>query len=239
MDETDPQQAAPSSDDPLQKRHAICRPGSPEEPTEARTGLGCQSEDIPDPVPSEPTRPRLAPFVVAPLVAVFLVCAILLACPFIENRGPDSFLGRGDGCDIHRHDFVYRFGWPMAAIEQSATHWYCWIREPPHGVRSPTNDEKRAWVTQRATELRAEGATAELAQLAGDPYGTGRVIRWPALIGDLLFWSAVCGAISFSCACLLTARRRRQHRQGLCVTCGYDLRASRQFGRCPECGTRC
>jgi hypothetical protein len=30
------------------------------------------------------------------------------------------------------------------------------------------------------------------------------------------------------------ARRRR--RSGLCPGCGYDLRASRQFGRCPECG---
>lgn len=26
---------------------------------------------------------------------------------------------------------------------------------------------------------------------------------------------------------------------GLCERCGYDLRASYQFGRCPECGTPC
>jgi hypothetical protein len=32
-------------------------------------------------------------------------------------------------------------------------------------------------------------------------------------------------------------RRRRERRAGLCARCGYDLRASTQFGRCPECGT--
>lgn len=28
-------------------------------------------------------------------------------------------------------------------------------------------------------------------------------------------------------------------REGLCEKCGYDLRASYEFGRCPECGTPC
>lgn len=32
--------------------------------------------------------------------------------------------------------------------------------------------------------------------------------------------------------------RREKREKGFCVVCGYDLRASYEFGRCPECGTQ-
>jgi hypothetical protein len=34
-----------------------------------------------------------------------------------------------------------------------------------------------------------------------------------------------------------SARRRRRLARGLCIKCGYDLRAHRAGQRCPECGT--
>ena len=54
---------------------------------------------------------------------------------------------------------------------------------------------------------------------------------WPAIV---LVWVAgvvMCAAI-FQIIRLEDLRKRRE--SGLCVHCGYDLRASP--GRCPECG---
>ena len=50
----------------------------------------------------------------------------------------------------------------------------------------------------------------------------------------LWFPTLLFSAISFW-LCVPLHRRRKRKKLGLCVKCGYDLRASKE--RCPECGT--
>ncbi len=59
--------------------------------------------------------------------------------------------------------------------------------------------------------------------------GAGKIVIIPVWMPILLF-----GSIITYC-CLPFHRRRKRKKLGLCVNCGYDLRASKE--RCPECGT--
>lgn len=69
---------------------------------------------------------------------------------------------------------------------------------------------------------------------------------WPGFVyfervvgmGFPFWWLVPVGAVPLTVWGVMTHRRRRQRQRaglGLCLTCGYDLRASNE--RCPECGT--
>ena len=60
-------------------------------------------------------------------------------------------------------------------------------------------------------------------------YGNGTSVIIP-----LPFFAFLFGSIFVYCA-LPFHRRRKRKRLGLCLKCGYDLRASKDI--CPECGT--
>ncbi len=59
---------------------------------------------------------------------------------------------------------------------------------------------------------------------------SGYFLELPLWIPTLVFGSLFC-----ACRPLTFHRRRKRKKLGLCVKCGYDLRASKD--RCPECGT--
>ena len=69
----------------------------------------------------------------------------------------------------------------------------------------------------------------EVLSMPGLPKGDVHVISVP-------YWSMLLvPAMPFAFAIARWRRRRSRIRRGLCLVCGYDLRATPD--RCPECGT--
>jgi 4-hydroxybenzoate polyprenyltransferase len=70
------------------------------------------------------------------------------------------------------------------------------------------------------------------AALLGIVMTAGLVIALDRARADLAILAASSALSAFVLLCLC-----RKLKPGACVRCGYDVRASLNYGRCPECGT--
>jgi len=96
-----------------------------------------------------------------------------------------------------------------------------YTRQPPHDVLDRVKAIRETEWGWRRAGLTVVGGRSALGPVRSVSFPYWMVVL---VLGLLPSWRFV----------WLDVRRRRRRRAGLCVRCGYDLRASNE--RCPECG---
>ena len=116
-------------------------------------------------------------------------------------------------------------------------------RQPKQPVDLPSESPLRAAI---ATALFNAGRHEEVEVWRGSiAAARHRIAAWAAngIIWTILlaFGTGTCVSVARLGWLFISAGRhagrRRRHREGLCIACGYDLRGNEFTERCPECGT--
>jgi len=162
----------------------------------------------------------------------------LLAYPRILNWGPDQNALVSSGRHVHRHDLLYQ--WRLLGIAVAE-----WVPERlyvySHGqfcLRGPTPSERAEYYAQRGAS-KAQRMMKQYQSLnapIAPPTNHALAIYWAPLVAALLLVNLVGGVTCFLMEKAVRRRRARRYSDRHCSRCGYDLRASIEFGRCPECG---
>jgi hypothetical protein len=180
--------------------------------------------------------PHIARAFAARFAAVCLGAGLsILALSRVENLGPPGMVQVEAG-DIHRHDFVRRWGWPLRCVEHFTATWFVYR---PSGVVGATTEQVATWNRERVAALerwqRTREETERYERYRASVDGDFWRVNVPALVTVLAAWAVAVESLAAVRRRLLRAGRARRAMSGRCIACGYDLRASP--GRCPECGT--
>jgi len=104
----------------------------------------------------------------------------------------------------------------------------------PSGQVPTTADPGLHWVHQPASAMKSQPLSLPFWIALGD----GKTpVRWNVRSSYwLMFLLTALSPAIWIRRRIRVVRRRRRIERGCCPSCGYDLRASSQGGRCPECG---
>jgi hypothetical protein len=164
--------------------------------------------------------------------------AVVALHPRMLNWGPEGNILASTGRHVHRHDLLCQ--WRIVGIvvaERVIPVMYVY-RGGNFCADGPTPVERAEYVASRGPSP----AERAMRAVRGSPHArTGAAIRrvvvyWAPLLGVLLLGNVAAALVWISGTCVVHLIRSRRARPGTCRWCGYDLRASYPFGRCPECG---
>jgi hypothetical protein len=172
--------------------------------------------------------------------ALSLVVGLLFAAAWVSSR--DNYLSAafhlgGRFVFAEGHGELLHVGIVQGARPSDPTGcWLCWFTQPdPIQIYGPTNLWKvvpgSLWSDWAAQVYVGDGSGRQMPPLR--PLHGVIIAWWAALLAPAflpLLW-----LLMFQLGRSRRARQEHRRIRGLCPTCAYDLRASKDA--CPECGT--
>lgn len=171
--------------------------------------------------------------------ALVLTASVLwiLLTPRVENLGPQDMV-QSEGGDIHRHDFIRRFGWPMTCAEHYEVNWYVYR---PSDVGGATPEQRELWTRERIAAIEAipeherhSDLQADLIRHRAIADGNFWNFHWKGIVAVVSVWIVLIQLFVTGGRYARSAWIMRRRSEGHCPVCGYDLRATPD--RCSECG---
>lgn len=187
------------------------------------------------------TNRRRSPTLLLAIIITLLTALLMTVTLCISGRwqplqariSGQSAGGQSYQIGVNRH--LSRYGLPLAAVEHTSDPLIFQIAPRDRAILS-TDEAYQMWVREHTKDLERRGQWTELSEFHRYP-GGGWKVNWLPMSADVAFWLLVSTGMVLGPVWIVRLLRRRRYRDhGLCITCGYDLRGSREMGRCPECG---